>query len=170
MIMLGDNERVDWFRIITDIKRDGVSMKELSQSTGIAEGTIKGWQLSGSRPNYECACKVLIFWSELCEQSFDKIPIYDMTDPARQKFVDAYKQNNKLRSMASKKRRDELLNTDRAAKYLGYSAGYMRNSRACGMLAGFKHPPFVKLKSTIRYRKKDLDAWLINSGAMIGIL
>ena len=45
------------------------------------------------------------------------------------------------------------LTNDEAAKYLGYSGSWMRQSR----MKGKTGPPFIRVGRSIRYRRKDLD-------------
>ena len=59
---------------------------------------------------------------------------------------------------------NNLLTSKEAAKYLGYSEGSLRTSRVKGKgLSGLDTPKFIKIGSSIRYKKEDLDAWV--SGA-----
>lgn len=59
-----------------------------------------------------------------------------------------------------------LLNTKKAAEYLGFSEPVLRLSRAEGnTLSGIEPPPHVKIGTkTIRYQVKDLDEWINKLG------
>ncbi len=54
----------------------------------------------------------------------------------------------------------EIMNGKEAADYLGYSPATLEVSRSTGVLAGKESPPHVKMGRTVRYLKKDLDAWI----------
>jgi predicted DNA-binding transcriptional regulator AlpA len=55
----------------------------------------------------------------------------------------------------------ELLTDDEAAAYLGVSASFLRKTRMTGARQDkAPPPPFVRIGRLVRYRPKDLDAWL----------
>ena len=43
--------RIDWFRLITELERNGVTLRAQSSAVGVALGTVYGWK-SGSEPKY----------------------------------------------------------------------------------------------------------------------
>ena len=56
---------------------------------------------------------------------------------------------------------NELLTTEKAAEYLGYSARTLKQSRSSKLLCGVKAPPFRRIGTkTVRYKKSDLDGWV----------
>lgn len=46
-----------------------------------------------------------------------------------------------------------------AAEYLGYSDYTMKRARVDGNLAGRTQPKYTKWGKSVRYLKKDLEAW-----------
>jgi excisionase family DNA binding protein len=48
-----------------------------------------------------------------------------------------------------------MMTSNEAAKYLGYSGSWMRQSR----MVGKSGPPFIRCGRSIRYRRADLDHW-----------
>lgn len=48
-----------------------------------------------------------------------------------------------------------------AAAYLGYSDYTMKRARVDGRLSGKEQPKFTKSGKAVRYKKADLDAWMI---------
>jgi hypothetical protein len=56
----------------------------------------------------------------------------------------------------------ELFNEFQAAAYISMSAAYLRVRRSRGCVgASTPGPPYLKLGWKIRYRRDDLDAWLM---------
>lgn len=54
-----------------------------------------------------------------------------------------------------------LFNEETAAKYIGMSRSFLRQSRMTGDLRNrTPAPPFVKFGRTVRYRVDDLDKWM----------
>ena len=49
----------------------------------------------------------------------------------------------------------DYLSTIQAADYLGFSRQFFEGARHKG-----SGPPYVKLARAVRYRRKDLDAWM----------
>ena len=55
----------------------------------------------------------------------------------------------------------EALKEQQASTYIGMSVPYLRADRMNGRREGRTlGPPFVKIGRTVRYLRKDLDAWL----------
>lgn len=56
----------------------------------------------------------------------------------------------------------EVLNETEAAKYIGMSRSFLSHDRMNGYRVGrTPGPEFLKLGKSIRYRKVDLDNWLL---------
>jgi hypothetical protein len=53
----------------------------------------------------------------------------------------------------------EYLTTEQAAGYCGLSAEFLEVARYKGDGSG---PPFIKLQRLVRYRRADLDAWMMS--------
>jgi predicted DNA-binding transcriptional regulator AlpA len=50
-----------------------------------------------------------------------------------------------------------------AAKYIGMSPHYLRHDRCYGPYGGrTAGPPWIKIGRAVRYRKTDLDEWLLS--------
>ena len=54
--------RVDWPRVLLDLRRAGYSMRAFADSLGIARSTITGW-MAGSEPKHADGEKLIAFWS-----------------------------------------------------------------------------------------------------------
>lgn len=58
----------------------------------------------------------------------------------------------------------EILNEKEAAKYIGMSRSFLSQDRMNGYRDGrTKGPDFLKLGKSVRYRKEDLDIWLLKN-------
>jgi hypothetical protein len=69
-------------------------------------------------------------------------------------LVDSLTSTNDAVSPAALTERD-------AARYIGFSREFLRQSRSHGRREGrTPGPPFVKVQRTVRYLRADLDAWL----------
>lgn len=56
---------------------------------------------------------------------------------------------------------DDLLDECAAAEYIGMSVSYLRMDRLRGTVGGrTPGPDYYRLGRAIRYRRRDLDAWL----------
>lgn len=54
-----------------------------------------------------------------------------------------------------------IINEKEAARYIGMSTAFLRQSRCDGNLKGrTQAPPFLKLGRAVRYKISDLDQWL----------
>ena len=54
-----------------------------------------------------------------------------------------------------------LFNEEEAASYISVSRHWLRNTRHRDVLPGHvKPPPHIKIGRMVRYRPKDLDAWV----------
>lgn len=68
--------------------------------------------------------------------------------------------------MSNAREREEVLFTEReAAQYINMSMSFLAKDRMNGYRHGVKQgPEFVRSgKRSIRYRKEDLDAWIIKN-------
>lgn len=55
-----------------------------------------------------------------------------------------------------------LINEKDAARYIGMSVSFLRQSRMTGKLKNrTPGPPFVKYGKAVRYRLQDLDDWIM---------
>ena len=56
---------------------------------------------------------------------------------------------------------DRWMTSKEAALHLGYSPDTLRRSRVSKQLGGKDTPSFTKSGTAIRYKKSDLDAWMM---------
>ena len=65
--------RVDWARVLLDLRRSGYSMRAFADSLGIARSTITGW-MAGSEPKHADGEKLLAFWSYATGRQLSAVP------------------------------------------------------------------------------------------------
>ncbi len=65
--------RVDWVRVLLDLRRSGYSMRAFADSLGIARSTITGW-MAGSEPKHADGEKLLAFWSYATGRQLSAVP------------------------------------------------------------------------------------------------
>lgn len=49
---LNPGERVDWFRMFADLKRNGWSVWNIAEQTGLPRERLRGWQNNGHEPKH----------------------------------------------------------------------------------------------------------------------
>jgi hypothetical protein len=55
--------RIDWFRLLVNLGKEGYSLRSISHFTGIPKTTLVGYK-NGSQPAYHIGVCLLQFWSE----------------------------------------------------------------------------------------------------------
>lgn len=61
--------RVDWFRVLADLRERGVTVRDVSDRTGIPRTTIHDLK-SGKEPRHSDGEKILAVWSEAMMRTF----------------------------------------------------------------------------------------------------
>jgi len=56
-------ERIDWFRVLADLKHARVSNLETARRLGVAPATVWGWRM-GSEPNYHDGEALIALWRQ----------------------------------------------------------------------------------------------------------
>lgn len=62
MAPIVQEERVDWFRTIVDLERNGYSHQSIASSIGVGKRTVGGWK-AGATPKYDDGELLLTLWS-----------------------------------------------------------------------------------------------------------
>lgn len=66
--------QVDWFRVIVDLERSGLSHKAIAEHAGIGGGTIHGLKVLGAEPLFWRGVRILVFWMERTGKSAAEVP------------------------------------------------------------------------------------------------
>ncbi|CAG9255953.1 hypothetical protein [Paraburkholderia caribensis] len=62
MTAVAPEQRIDWFRVITDLCRDGGSLYQLSGATGIPRRSLNSYK-NGVEPTHARGMCILAHWS-----------------------------------------------------------------------------------------------------------
>jgi hypothetical protein len=68
--------RVDWFRILDDLKREGYGLREIAHFTAIPRSNLFSYR-TGSEPNYSNGARLIAFWSNATGRAIDTLPHVD---------------------------------------------------------------------------------------------
>jgi len=56
--------KIDWFVIISDLKRAGISGREIARRLNVSVSTVVMWK-QGSSPSYEKGVELVDMWKKL---------------------------------------------------------------------------------------------------------
>lgn len=65
---------VDWFRVLADLRRSGLSLSQVSAATDIPERTLVGWHRGETMPRHHSGDRLLALWCERLEKGRDSAP------------------------------------------------------------------------------------------------
>ena len=65
--------RVDWFRLLDQLKDEGYSLYDVAFFTEIPKSTLIGYK-NGSQPRYHDGLRMIQFWSEATGQPIAEVP------------------------------------------------------------------------------------------------
>ena len=68
--------RIDWFRILVELKSEGYSLYSVAHFTEIPKTSLIGYK-NGSQPSYQNGVKLLRFWSQATGKREDWAPTID---------------------------------------------------------------------------------------------
>jgi hypothetical protein len=68
-----DPRRIDWFRVLTDLKYAGVPINSVAMMIRVPHGTVKGWK-DGAEPKYADGEKLIEFWVQITGRLPDTVP------------------------------------------------------------------------------------------------
>ncbi len=66
--------RVDWFRILDDLKREGYGLRDITHFTGIPRSTLLTYR-AGSEPGYSTGQKLVMFWAQATSRDAASVPM-----------------------------------------------------------------------------------------------
>lgn len=74
MNALAPTTRIDWFRILEDVAREGFTLYEVSQFTTIPKSTLMGYRNLGTEPRHDVGDTLLAFWSQVMNRPATDAP------------------------------------------------------------------------------------------------
>lgn len=81
MFHLDEDERIDWFRIMSELKRAGVSVERASRETKVPKSTIQGWTQQIGNPRLEVGLRVIEYWARKCKKKIQDVPKHNPYKP-----------------------------------------------------------------------------------------
>lgn len=57
-------QKIDWFAIISDLKKAGISGREIARQLDVSVSTVVMWK-NGSSPSYEKGVKLMQMWESV---------------------------------------------------------------------------------------------------------
>lgn len=73
LIELAKDERIDWFRVITDLERAGYPHNAIAVYVGVGKRTVGGWK-QGASPKTEDGLRLIGLWSLVTKNGRESAP------------------------------------------------------------------------------------------------
>ena len=73
------DRRVDWFKVITQLSRAGLSPHMVSDSIGVPRSTLIGWK-QGAEPRYTEGERLVSLWCQAMRRDRSKLPMVAVGD------------------------------------------------------------------------------------------
>jgi len=70
---------IDWFQVIMEISRYGLSMQVIAQTIGVARTTLLGWK-QGAEPRHSEGDRLLTFWTSVTGHDRSEAPMVSISD------------------------------------------------------------------------------------------
>lgn len=67
------DDKVDWFRVIVDLEREGYGATTVALSIDVPKTTLLGWK-NGSRPRFEDGDLLIALWSRVTGNGRETVP------------------------------------------------------------------------------------------------
>ncbi|WP_368913484.1 hypothetical protein [Mixta calida] len=66
--------KTDWFRVISDINRQGISLKEIARELDVSKSAVIGWR-AGAEPGHGKGEALIEFWQLVTRRPRDALPV-----------------------------------------------------------------------------------------------
>ena len=73
-------QRVDWFRLLADLKRLGFSLRSLPEHVHIPYETMRDWANKGHEPRHSDGERLIAFWQTVMNRPRESVPMIDPHD------------------------------------------------------------------------------------------
>lgn len=70
---------IDWFRVIVDLGRAGMSYRALAESVGVSKSAVMGW-VGGAEPKHADGERLLAVWCDRTGKPADDAPRAEVGD------------------------------------------------------------------------------------------
>lgn len=81
MLDLELNERIDWFRIVADLRKVGVSRSVVCKELDIPRSTLQGWCDQIGNPRLEPGMRLINYWCKKCGRKVEETPVHNPYNP-----------------------------------------------------------------------------------------
>lgn len=75
------DQRVNWFRLLADLKRAGFSHYAVAKDLGIPRETVRDWSSRVQEPRHYAGELLIAFWCERMDRPRESVPMFDPYDP-----------------------------------------------------------------------------------------
>lgn len=65
--------RTDWFRVLADLRAQGVGNRTVARKVGVSKGTVSNWK-RGSEPRHSDGERLIALWCEAKAMPRDQVP------------------------------------------------------------------------------------------------
>jgi len=65
---------VDWFRVLLDLKREGMSLTAIAWQVDVSKSTVIGWKNLEAEPRYIDGHHLLRLWHTMTRRPMDEAP------------------------------------------------------------------------------------------------
>ncbi|BCD83607.1 hypothetical protein PSm6_00140 [Pseudomonas solani] len=69
--------RVDWFRVIADLRRCGFCAQAVADVAGVGKATVIGWK-QGAEPSHATGERLISFWSNSTGYARELLPMTEI--------------------------------------------------------------------------------------------
>lgn len=72
MLALAFDEKIDWFRVIVDLERNGYPHKSIAACVGVGKTTVFDWK-QGASPRFEDGEALLLLWETVTRNGRESV-------------------------------------------------------------------------------------------------
>ncbi|CNE99931.1 TPA: hypothetical protein PXM11_000477 [Yersinia enterocolitica] len=65
--------QIDWFQVITDVERSGMTQQQIAKGIRVAKATLFGWK-QGSNPRYDDGEALIRLWELVTDKNLHDLP------------------------------------------------------------------------------------------------
>lgn len=69
-------QKIDWFRVLSDISRAGYSLQKIAYELDVATSTLVGWK-QGAVPRHHTGEALIAIWMRITGLEREQLPVLD---------------------------------------------------------------------------------------------
>ena len=74
---LPSSPRVDWFRVLLDLKRAGCALKEIAAFIAVSKSAVVGWRNLDAEPKHRDGERLIELWLVRTRKPLAELPVVD---------------------------------------------------------------------------------------------